>query len=126
MRLDAKVPRLSAANVRALEAYDWPGNVRELRNVVERAIITSASGRLQFDALLPVSAPELSSVRGGGLRAPLMTESEIDALRRENTVRALEEAGGKVYGEDGAAALLGIKPTTLASRIKKMGLDGEE
>jgi transcriptional regulator with GAF, ATPase, and Fis domain len=116
-------PRLTKALVRELEAYDWPGNVRELQNVLERAVILArGTGRLQFEVgsaagVLPaVSAPSV------GLDEGEITLRELKLREREITLKALNRANWKIYGPDGAAALLGLKPTTLASRIRKLGL----
>jgi len=121
-RLSVEAPRLTKANVRDLEYYGWPGNVRELQNVIERAVILARNGRLQFEL-------------GGGAQsaipaktAPILADGELprlsDLKRQERDVmlKALEQTNWKIYGDDGAAALLGLKPTTLASRIKKLGL----
>ena len=109
-----------------LVTYDWPGNVRELQNVIERAVITCGSGPLQFD--LPaaqVGQPAattlpVNSALGAGVG--VIPEAEQRHQERENILAALRQSQWKVYGQHGAAALLGIKPSTLASRIKKMGL----
>ena len=108
-----------------LVTYDWPGNVRELQNVIERAVITCGSGPLQFD--LPaaqVGQPSanlpVNSALGAGVG--VIPEAEQRHQERENILAALRQTEWKVYGQHGAAALLGIKPSTLASRIKKMGL----
>jgi transcriptional regulator with GAF, ATPase, and Fis domain len=118
-------PRLTRAAVARLQNYDWPGNVRELRNVIERAVILARGGALQFD--LPVTdstPPPASSTLHPGTKAGLkyFTEAEMDRRERENLVAVLESAGWKIKGPDGAAELLGVKPTTLLSRMKKMGL----
>lgn len=123
-RLGTPTPRLSKEHLRQLENYDWPGNVRELQNVIERATILYASrGRLEF---------ALSGNRTGVIRnRPIKAEAEevhdralpnLKSQERQIMLRALEKTGWKVYGEDGAAALLGLKPTTLASRIQRHGL----
>jgi transcriptional regulator with GAF, ATPase, and Fis domain len=106
-----------AADAAALRAYAWPGNVRELRNVVERAIITSTSGRLDLDRALPAAAPPARAAAGPA-RDELLTEQELRRLERANTLAALERAGWRVGGDDGAARLLGVSPSTLKSRMK--------
>ena len=122
-------PRLTRAGVARLEAYDWPGNVRELRNVIERAVILARGGALQFD--LPVSdstpAPCSSRARSEhGAEPEFLTEAEMGRRERENLLAVLGKAGWKIKGRNGAAELLGVKPTTLLSRMKKLGLKRPE
>lgn len=118
-------PKLTRAAVAQLQAYDWPGNVRELRNVIQRAVILARGGPLQFD--LPVTsgsrtAPPPRAVAADKSGRKFLTETEVRQRERENLVAALEEARWKVMGAGGAAELLGIKATTLFSRMKKMGI----
>jgi transcriptional regulator with GAF, ATPase, and Fis domain len=120
-KLGRAMPRLTLAAMQRLQQYDWPGNVRELQHVLERAVITSTGGRINVE--LPSSpkatwpaeavAPEADRVR---------TDAEIRWLEADNIRTALKAANGKVSGPGGAAQLLGIKPTTLASRIKALGI----
>jgi transcriptional regulator with GAF, ATPase, and Fis domain len=120
-------PRLTRAAVAQLQNYGWPGNVRELRNVVERAVILARGGVLQFD--LPVtdsSAPPSKATTGKGETPGFLTEAEMLRRERENLLAVLGAAGWKVKGPDGAAELLGVKATTLLSRMKKMGLKRPE
>jgi transcriptional regulator with GAF, ATPase, and Fis domain len=93
----------------ALRRYPWPGNIRELRNVIERAVILSESSTLQ----VPLEAA------GGDETAPRPT---LAAAEREQILAALDQTGWRIRGPAGAAALLGLQPTTLESRIKKLGL----
>ncbi|MCB1723168.1 MAG: sigma 54-interacting transcriptional regulator [Chromatiaceae bacterium] len=118
--------RLSAADAARLQAYDWPGNVRELENAIERAVIISRNGQLRLD--LPHSQLARSSTPSSGLRPAthLMTEHERKQRDRAMIVDALKACGGKVSGPGGAAELLGLKPTTLASRIKRWGIAVED
>jgi len=121
-RLGIDPPALAPDEVAALEAADWPGNVRELQNVVERAVILATrSGRLELAraAGLGPQSPPAGPSRPAAAPATL---ADLERLEREIVARALEETGGKVYGDDGAAARLGLKPTTLAYRLKKLGL----
>jgi transcriptional regulator with GAF, ATPase, and Fis domain len=122
-------PRLTRAGVARLMSYDWPGNVRELRNVIERAVILARGGTLEFD--LPVATALPHSARGGlrtdtvGKREAspaFLTEIELERLERENLLVILEKTQWRIKGPEGAAELLGVKPTTLMSRIKKWGL----
>ncbi len=117
-KLGRKRPRLTLANVQELQRYSWPGNVRELQHVLERACIIALDGRLQFD--LPHDKPIQPSIESGASIPKIMTEAEIRELEKDNIQRALIASGGKIYGPHGAAELLGMKPTTLASRIKSI------
>lgn len=114
-----------------LQQYDWPGNVRELRNVVEQAAIYANAGPLRVqlpeisqDSKLTLTDKQLGSANRNDFVLPhdILTEKEMQLLQKNNTYQALEHCNWKIYGDDGAAALLGIKPTTLATRIKKMQL----
>jgi transcriptional regulator with GAF, ATPase, and Fis domain len=124
-RLNRPAPLLTEMDVRALEQYDWPGNIRELAHVIERAVILTDGRRLQLDQALtlarPRSAPE-ASVPVSGSPSPLLTDEEVRRLERENIRQAIARAGGKIYGRGGAAELLGLKPTTLAYRMKALGI----
>ncbi|KIZ42919.1 MULTISPECIES: sigma 54-interacting transcriptional regulator [Rhodopseudomonas] len=116
--------RLSQGDARRLARYDWPGNVRELQNVIERATILAQNGRLRIDLPeTPGGHPAPGTNRHKGDAAPaVMTVSELRDLERANILAALRACKGKVFGDDGAAAMLDIKPTTLASRIKALGI----
>jgi transcriptional regulator with GAF, ATPase, and Fis domain len=123
--LDCPKPRLTRAGIQQLQGYDWPGNLRELRNLLERAVILARGGALAFD--LP--AGEAASIeRPGrphddeGAGRDFFTESEMQGRERGNLLAVLAKTGWKIKGAEGAAELLGVKPTTLLSRMKKMGL----
>ncbi len=111
--------RLSANDLAELRRYAWPGNVRELQNVIERAVITAKGSRLGLD--LP-HAERDDAPSGGAPASEILTEEAIRDLERANLLAALERSGGKIYGAGGAAELLGMKPTTLASRMQRLGL----
>ncbi len=131
-RLNIPEPKLHYRHIQQLQAYDWPGNVRELQNVIERALIMSHSGRLDFsqpEAGSPVSTglavtPAAAATTGTPLPADsaIFTDAQMDELQRENLLRALTACNWRVQGAGGAAELLGIPPTTLQSRIRKFGL----
>jgi transcriptional regulator with GAF, ATPase, and Fis domain len=124
--------RLSEENVRALQNYHYPGNVRELENIIERAGILThcflyrlsvqqildamllSDQRKQLDAM--ASKPSVANDSSQGI----MTYAEMKELERSNLIAALQATNYKIYGAQGAAELLGIKPTTLASRIKAL------
>lgn len=118
-RLGRRVPVVTEGAMRKLQEYQWPGNVRELANVIERGAIVSLSDKLQVEIQSQVSSGTLPT-------AALLTEADIEHIRRLNIVACMKEAGGKVSGVKGAAALLGIRPTTLYSRLKKLGLKDDD
>ena len=108
----------------AMQHYDWPGNIRELKNVIERAVILSHGNALRIDLgssmenagrLSPRETPD-----EGGSR--ILTEKEMRQLQKQNLVNALKKTGWRVSGKQGAAELLGVRPTTLADRIKSFGI----
>ena len=125
--------RLSEENLGALRNYHYPGNVRELVNVIERAAILShcflykltvqqildamllSEQRRQLDAIA-----EEPSVADGRPPKRIMTYAEMKSLERENLIAALQVTNYRIYGAGGAAEMLGVKPTTLASRIKAL------
>ncbi len=125
-RLGRQVEPLSAESQQRLMAYGWPGNVRELRNVIERAVITSRDGHLNLDRALPDGGSAISSDTEPA--SPTRRKSstgivqvhELQELERTNIVRALEASGWRVAGRTGAAALLGINPSTLNSRMRAL------
>lgn len=115
--------RLSEGDMRRLAGYDWPGNVRELENMIERAAILARDGRLRIE--LPDSArPAVAGPPAEDPAAPsLLTDADRRDRDRANILAALQSCGGRIFGPAGAATLLGVKPTTLASRIKVLGID---
>jgi len=118
-------PRLTRAAIAKLQNYHWPGNIRELRNVIERAIILSRGGALDFDlpvASSPAAAPRFTPQEADATEPGILTEPEMQRRERDNLLAALRKTNWKIKGADGAAELLGVKPTTLKARIKKMGL----
>jgi transcriptional regulator with GAF, ATPase, and Fis domain len=122
-KLGMPAPRVSVGAIERLTQYDWPGNVRELQNVIERAVILSAGGTLRLDgALAPLVQMEMPPRSAPDHGDDIITEHEWRRREHSNLVAALRRAGGRVYGADGAASLLGIKPSTLSSRLKAFGI----
>jgi transcriptional regulator with GAF, ATPase, and Fis domain len=116
-------PPLTPEDIEWLRRYDWPGNIRELQNVIERAVILSKGARLRLDLALPrvngaAAEPMVPSDRRGD--DVVLTDRECRERERANVMRALERSEGRVYGRGGAAELLGINPTTLASRLRAL------
>jgi transcriptional regulator with GAF, ATPase, and Fis domain len=99
-------------------------SIRELQNVIERALIRSRGGRLQFDLgeAHPRRARKTSENPEAEEATPVLTMAEMRELERANIERALAQSDGQVYGTRGAAALLGMKPTTLWSRLRSLGI----
>ena len=122
-RLGLPGPGLTKAQVRELEGYDWPGNVRELKNVIERAVILwRSTGALQVEPSTGRSAGADDRTAESHARKGELSLRGLKIRERDILLRALEETRWKIYGLDGAAVLLGLKPTTLASKMKKFGL----
>src|SRR6186713_1351222 len=112
---------MSEGDARKLSRYDWPGNVRELQNVIERAAILAQNGRLRIDLPDVPTSPTVTRTKPDS-RPAVMTASEMRAHERANIEAALAACAGKVFGPGGAAEMLDIKPTTLASRLKALGI----
>jgi transcriptional regulator with GAF, ATPase, and Fis domain len=118
--------RLSDENIQALQSYHYPGNVRELENIIERAGILSRcflyklSVEQILDAMLLSDQRKRAETPAVESQSRIMSYAELKDLERENVIAALRATNYKVHGADGAAQLLGVKPTTLASRIKAL------
>ena len=122
-RMNRPVTRITPAALSQLTAHDWPGNVRELQNTVERAVILSRGGPLHFDlAGSDATRASLAHTRTAPQPA-LVTRNELKRQERDGIAAALKQTGGKIFGRGGAAELLGMKPTTLASRITALRLN---
>ncbi len=111
-QMGKRIENIPAAAMRKLTQWHWPGNIRELQNLVERAVILTRS------STLAIAVPELAN----GAAPPATARSE-NAGEQENILRVLKEVKGRVGGPNGAAARLGLKRTTLITRMKKMGID---
>jgi len=104
-----RIELIERETMSALQRYSWPGNIRELRNVVERAMIVTTSRRL----VIPLPESTSSAVA----RSPKLLDVE-----REHILAVLESSSWRIRGSGGAAARLGMKPTTLETRMAKLGL----
>lgn len=117
--------KLTRSQADQIQRYDWPGNVRELKNVIERAVILSKGKSLRLDLSLPENtAATIHSAEVGNSSAEpvVFTDKQMKALQRTNILSALKISDWKVSGDLGAARLLGVKPTTLADRMKTFGI----
>jgi len=114
-----KIPKISPENIERLKAYDWPGNVRELQNVIERSLILSRGGILSFPTLGTSTRPQ-TSARMFAQSSKSKTLNEVTA---EHIRQTLAETGGRIAGPGGAARILAIHPSTLRSRMGKLGIE---
>jgi formate hydrogenlyase transcriptional activator len=116
-RMNKPITRISPEALRLLTDYSWPGNVRELENLVERAMIVSTGELLTIDPHwlepAPAPAPAANANREPAALADIERRAILDALQR---------CGGRIYGTGGAAAALGLKPTTLYGKMRKLGI----
>jgi transcriptional regulator with GAF, ATPase, and Fis domain len=115
--------RLTERAMRTLLAYHWPGNVRELQHVIERAVLLSQGGVLRLDGVLAEPGEDARGRASPPTAKPtVIPEVQWRRREQENLRAALQLAKGRIYGSDGAADILGVKPTTLISRLKALGL----
>jgi len=114
-RLGKPIDAIPQDALERLQGYAWPGNVRELENVIERAIILSSDTTLRLDAAF------------GATRSPRRDSYDaslaLDDVQRAHICRVLEQTDGQIAGAGGAAVRLGLHPSTLRSRMKKLGID---
>ena len=124
-RMGRPVFPLPDDHLQLLRGYDWPGNVRELQNVIERAVILTTNSELQLERAMagftavPVIPAHLSAPRTTDTDR-VLTMKELEEMERENFLRALESCRWRISGDNGAARLLGIPPSTLNSRMKTL------
>ena len=115
-RLDRKVDRIPTQALESLINYDWPGNIRELQNVIERSVILSNGSELRVDM------PEVIGGTSSPAHRVRRNSDESDAAERPRILQALKDAKGIVGGPNGAAARLGLRRTTLQSRMRKYNI----
>jgi len=113
--MEKQIETIPSTAIKKLSEWHWPGNIRELENFVERAVILSRGRSLEFPLGELKSAVPRESVR-----------RRVSSNERENILQVLKETAGRVGGSDGAAAKLGLKRTTLISRMKKLGISSDE
>jgi formate hydrogenlyase transcriptional activator len=110
-RMGRSIETIHRSTMEAFKSYYWPGNVRELRNVIERFLITNTN---------PVFRAELPAVDPDSILSHAQTFEDVE---RNHILRIMEMVGWRVRGEGGAAQILGLKPTTLESRMQKLGIE---
>ncbi|HEY0135324.1 MAG TPA: helix-turn-helix domain-containing protein, partial [Nannocystis sp.] len=114
--------RVTEAGVARLREHSWPGNLRELANALERATIVSTGqllGPESFEFATRPTSPRAQVSAPAGNDGPILTLEEAQA---EHIQRVLQRTGGRIYGPGGAAELLAVKPSTLQSKMKKLGV----
>jgi PAS domain S-box-containing protein len=122
--LGKTVDSIPHATIEALKRHPWPGNIRELRNVIERAVILAQGPALQVELPSRSNAAAMTaalSPRGEGEEAPA-DDLTLDEIQRRHILAVLQKTGWRVSGKNGAAAILGLKPTTLESRMARLGI----
>ena len=110
-KLGKKITTISKETMKALQDYPWPGNVRELESIIERAVILCSGPVLQLADKLEISSPALSSA-----------VRTLEDMERNQIIKILSETKWRIEGKDGAAAILGLHPSTLRARMHKLGI----
>jgi formate hydrogenlyase transcriptional activator len=114
-RMQKEIETVSAVALQKLMGWHWPGNIRELENLIERAVVLTRDGRLAVSVPAPMGNDSITS-----------PAKDYDLNEQEYILRVLEETHGQVGGRNGAAARMGLKRTTLITRMKKMGIGGRK
>ncbi len=127
-RMSRKIETISSQAMEALCQYRWPGNIRELQNVIERSVILSSGPSLNVPIaqLLPITMHAPSNEVGQKSKRRVPVRSILAEVDRNQIVRALKEADGRIGGPEGAAARVGLKRTTFITRMKKLGIEREQ
>jgi len=146
-QIGRSIDDFSIQQIQQLKSHYWPGNIRELRNVIERAVITSKHGTLNLARALPSSSieknednnahslvntppqaeqaskSETAIFKHATESSVILNETQLKTMEKNNIIRAIAQCNGKISGEKGAAKLLGLKPSTLSSRMKTYEID---
>jgi formate hydrogenlyase transcriptional activator len=112
-KLGKKISKIPEETMKLFQEYSWPGNVRELQNILEHSLIISRREYLEIPKAYFIKAPETKA------RAEFLPLHEYE---KQYILDVLEKTKGVIYGPKGAASILGLKPTTLQSRMKKLGV----
>ena len=123
-KMNRPLVRLTEPQMARLVAYDWPGNIRELQNIVERMVITAQADQVLLELGHGPGGPKECAPAAASVALPerILTEKELRELEIANMQAALRQTNWRIYGHRGAAKLLGLNPTTLISRLKKLGI----
>ncbi|MFP2996442.1 sigma 54-interacting transcriptional regulator [Spongiivirga sp. MCCC 1A20706] len=121
-KLNKQHIELSDTDRLLFESYTWPGNVRELQNLVERAVIVSQKGNVNWERILPTNL-DIENLESDNITQRILSSKQMLLFEKENITRAVKQCGWKISGKNGAAELLDMKPTTLTSKIKALGIE---
>lgn len=121
-KLNKPIVELSDSDKALLASYHWPGNVRELQNLIERAVIVAQNGKINWQEIIP-GTQNIADAITESPKDKILTSKELNDLEKENFLKALRQTKWKISGKNGAAVLLQLPPTTLASRIKALGIE---
>jgi formate hydrogenlyase transcriptional activator len=118
-KMGKKITNVGTKVIEALMSYNWPGNIRELENLIERAMILNPGSSLDYGEWLP----NANSNTKNGNGAPSL--QKLEEVEKEHIIETLKKVNWRVSGEKGAAKILGLNPTTLEARMKKLGIKRE-
>jgi formate hydrogenlyase transcriptional activator len=121
--LGRRIESVSRSSWERLLAYDWPGNIRELSNLIERAVVLARGPSLELGAeLLPVGSGAAPVARAARREPEAEPPRTLDTIQRQHIIDTLTRTDWVIEGPDGAAVFLGLQPSTLRSRMKKLGV----
>lgn len=121
-KLNKTIIQLTESERILFKNYDWPGNVRELQNIVERAVILSRNGQVDWNKIIPNTPNETIPLPAEN-ESRILLAKDIVELEKLNIIKALKKTKWKVFGKNGAAAMLQLPPTTLASKMKSLKIE---